>query len=751
MSVKIYLNSDNGLVIEEANGVIYNRTQGDLSAKSENGRIEFCYSASGASFKDYAILDVVNALGVAYGSYAAIISAISDFFVDAALAAAEQLEVDLGIEVQNRTSEDINLQNQINTVASGYLGAIAYNASAPTPAKNGWYDFSTGGVVSWLTGTPNVKIGDRVSVLYTAPAYVYTYQNIDINGVLSKLDITSTLSFTSGSVYLKNGTTASYDGWFSSQLLSTVGVNNISGTIHGYGNICAVSFFTSLGVFISGWSPNDATGATGDISRFTFNKSIPANAAFYRIANNVIAADHPTITLSVTSTYFLNNLQNTAVLKEFPNLTLKIPSKVYTVANNIGEASERNFSSVLYLDNFFNGVTKEYNMRFGNGSTKLIIPFKSTTYQTGYEKPSFNNGANVSETVVPYTITGNQSIAQSLSVLNRCVLNSATSGKNIHVWFVGDSITYGQNALFPNSIERASFPCLLNELFKKDNIQNGGVGYGFRTIGTNSWNRTFTYMGASYTVKTFHEGYQGWTLQGLMSSAKFIDGSNNFSPATYISKYRTCDESGNRLYFNASMLTTGVAGSSNHGYLADGTDSGLLIGSLITNTNAFDVYTPTHIFEFMGTNSALTSANLTTFINACKSAFPNVIIGIGQPHFAGTYFPSLYPNIPKSAVWDNGESGNQIASQALLSSIFDNSTYEAQKVFVLPTYFVNPAALSCGTYKSNEPYSEFIEAGGDIGIPKGQNMYQHVGGHAHAAYAYQIYSWIKWTIANNLF
>ena len=91
MSVKIYLNSDNGLVIEEANGVIYNRTQGDLSAKSENGRIEFSYSASGAGFKDYAILDVVNALGVAYGSYSAIISAISDFFVDAALAAAEQL------------------------------------------------------------------------------------------------------------------------------------------------------------------------------------------------------------------------------------------------------------------------------------------------------------------------------------------------------------------------------------------------------------------------------------------------------------------------------------------------------------------------------------------------------------------------------------------------------------------------------------------------------------------------------------
>ena len=179
MSVKIYLNSDNGLVIEEANGVIYNRTQGDLSAKSENGRIEFSYSASGASFKDYAITDVANALGVAYGSYASIISTISDFFVDAAQVAADKLSVDLGIEVQSRTSEDANLQNQINTVASGYLGAIAYNASAPTPAKNGWYDFSTGGVVSWLTGAPTVKIGDRVSVVYAEPSS-YTYTHVDV-------------------------------------------------------------------------------------------------------------------------------------------------------------------------------------------------------------------------------------------------------------------------------------------------------------------------------------------------------------------------------------------------------------------------------------------------------------------------------------------------------------------------------------------------------------------------------------------
>ena len=127
--------------------------------------------------------DFQDVNGNYYADLAAYELATSDFFVDAALAAAEQLAIDLEAEVQNRTIGDTDLQNQINTVASGYLGAIAYNASAPTPAKNGWYDFSTGGVVSWLTGTPTVKIGDRVSVLYTNPTYIYSYINIDLASI----------------------------------------------------------------------------------------------------------------------------------------------------------------------------------------------------------------------------------------------------------------------------------------------------------------------------------------------------------------------------------------------------------------------------------------------------------------------------------------------------------------------------------------------------------------------------------------
>ena len=78
-------------------------------------------------------------------------------------------------EVLARQNADTNIQNQITGLSSGQLGSIPYNASAPTPGKNGWYDFLTSGIYpSWLTPTNpitnTVNVGDRVSVIYTSPS-----------------------------------------------------------------------------------------------------------------------------------------------------------------------------------------------------------------------------------------------------------------------------------------------------------------------------------------------------------------------------------------------------------------------------------------------------------------------------------------------------------------------------------------------------------------------------------------------------
>jgi len=80
--------------------------------------------------------------------------------------------------------EQISLENLIPNT-SDYLGNVNYNSLAPIPNKSGYYFFATAGVCSWLSGTPTVKIGDKVTVVYTAPnTYVYGYVPI-VNSVNS--------------------------------------------------------------------------------------------------------------------------------------------------------------------------------------------------------------------------------------------------------------------------------------------------------------------------------------------------------------------------------------------------------------------------------------------------------------------------------------------------------------------------------------------------------------------------------------
>lgn len=85
-----------------------------------------------------------------------------------------KIDEDLKAETTSRIDADEELQVQISGATGGLLGTLEYNAEAPTPAKNGYYDFvSAGAAQPWLNET--VSIGDRVYVSYTAPTHAYSY------------------------------------------------------------------------------------------------------------------------------------------------------------------------------------------------------------------------------------------------------------------------------------------------------------------------------------------------------------------------------------------------------------------------------------------------------------------------------------------------------------------------------------------------------------------------------------------------
>ena len=80
MTVKIFINDNNSCEFQESTGIQETVPCGSLKIRSESGRVHFSYSKTGESFRDYAVGEIQNEAGVAYGSYAAIKTALADLF-----------------------------------------------------------------------------------------------------------------------------------------------------------------------------------------------------------------------------------------------------------------------------------------------------------------------------------------------------------------------------------------------------------------------------------------------------------------------------------------------------------------------------------------------------------------------------------------------------------------------------------------------------------------------------------------------
>lgn len=544
------------------------------------------------------------------------------------------------------------------------------------------------------------------------------------------------------STYKPDGTMFHYSTWGITQGNYNVQRGDkLIGLILAHPNVPPIVFFDNSNNFIC----TMPTNVENDYTRI--NIVVPENAAYFIVQSRLITSERNNLAIHRTVNSCLEGMVNVYGDNEdsFPALSLIMPRTFYSVLNNITNTpnmnySKRTYSSVFYLDNFFTGLTKEPKSVF----------FKNYVRKIGIRFPSIGNTGYVEETL-DYSIIGNTVENQDFSIKHRACLLSPSKDKKISVICIGDSITFGQNAYFVDRVKQRSYPMIINEIGYKDYLESQQQGYSIRLLGRNKITHSFTYNDNNYTISTFHEGRQGDSLQDFMSRAENKDAGGNFSLAAYIKKYRTCDDNGNRLYFDVNQGTTGTAGANNTGYLADGTDSGFKIGSTISNTLSVDVYKPSHVFLFMCTNAAYSVENLETFIAGIKTAGNDIIIGVGCPHYAGTYFPSDYQDFIGAEHWVLGESTPQITQQTLLNTL-DRETYESENVFFIDTYWTNQGAWSASCAPANELAADFVnDSVFKKYRPVGQGIYQHVSAYAHAAYAQQIYAWLKWTAAKNLF
>lgn len=473
---------------------------------------------------------------------------------------------------------------------------------------------------------------------------------------------------------------------------------------------------------------------------------------------------------TVLTAKHLKNMEDEIVAlgaKVYGNIQLPTNKQLvlYTVFNDLKNGSSyrqlgngtRNYGLSVYLDHLFVD-TKETDTRFDdNGST-----YKDFSQSIGSNTVIHNGGVTKYETKHTCTVNDGD---YSFEVVLRTIKNSATSSIKPIVMQIGDSVTNGTMASVPEVSGAPSTSwSWAKYYFDQDKKENSNSGFDALFVGYSSMASYTNYNGVS--GKACAEGHGGWSDSTYTKDGSpfYVDANTPFSLDAFISRYRTMDDSGNRLYFTTSKRTTGTAGTQNIGYLEDGTvatDSNgntLYIGSLITNTASRDVCLPNVIIYQLGFNGYNTTNEL-KILTSIKEEHPDMKLILSIIDIAHTNYPSLYPN------W-SGISG--------LSSSIHNTRNNQLNHFkwVVDT-------LSTKTYTSNGTQYTFTEENGVyavysgcvIPIPFGQGYrvlvddlnssfgnietYHYVGldkseaklhpsRFAHQKIGYLIYSMIKW-------
>ncbi|WP_437918591.1 hypothetical protein [Sphingobacterium sp. LRF_L2] len=195
---------------------------------------------------------------------------------------------------------------------------------------------------------------------------------------------------------------------------------------------------------------------------------------------------------------------------------------------------------------------------------------------------------------------------------------------------------------------------------------------------------------------------------------------NAFSITKYLERYRTMDDSGNRLV------------------LGNGT------GYLVTDVNAYDVCTPSHFVEGLGTNDvAVGLTNMVYFsqqlVDTVASELPSCKIGSYVPRRPGVFYPQRWQEYGLQSQFEgnatmanyNGALMNALGALSLL-----------KQINYIPVFFtqspVSAGYVECLTYDLNEiEMAAKVVSGSDT---------VHLSAIQLRSIAYQLYSWLAWSI-----
>ncbi|MGV3560777.1 hypothetical protein [Larkinella arboricola] len=222
---------------------------------------------------------------------------------------------------------------------------------------------------------------------------------------------------------------------------------------------------------------------------------------------------------------------------------------------------------------------------------------------------------------------------------------------------------------------------------------------------------------------------QAW-VDGIANGTKipsnpFFDysksGTNRFSITKWLERYKTLAEDG------LTRLTVGSTA-----------------GTQVSNVNAYDVCTPTHIVLALGENDRLFYSNYAEIANdllelaaECKAQVAGVHVAICSTQMPGPMFPERHQAY-KGKFYQSHHNAKYDFYKELSSRFSTLAQQVTAKTYLVPTWH-------CMTPLSHSTTSEQVdEATGSI-VQVGIDDYNHPGYHATRSGGAQLYGWIAYT------
>lgn len=430
------------------------------------------------------------------------------------------------------------------------------------------------------------------------------------------------------------------------------------------------------------------------------------------------------------------------------------PNNIYSVCND--ENINRNYSVNIYLTHLLTGALT----LFKNKKLWFTNLARSIFYNSPFTiDPTYNGGVAKSETVITETIKSQcEYIDKSITFKHRSTLSSASKSVTFKHFSIGDSITNmylgGSNKI--NSWSPSAYWGFVKMLFEMDKIDGGDNAseYNCIMIGSNRTTNPFNITYGSVTnraLRSFAEAKGGATIADVrtstwgnpaISNPLYDSVSGDISIAAYITKNRTMDDNGNRLYFDNAGATTGIGGS--EGYIFSGGSyilSGVNIGTLVTNTTLWDVCTPTSISIQLSQNSSLSlfQTNIAPILAIIKAELPTVKIILMVNDAVMTYFPEDFPEYKEASIIQTASVNSHISQLSIFNYLKTSIEDEANGIYVLSNLFTAPDAKSLSSIDLNTPDGLWIN-----NQEYGLGTYAHPNNRAHAAWGYQLYGLLKY-------